>query len=112
MTTIIQKLCAVCKQGSHRTDWINKSVDGSKVACDFHTVEELSRVGINKVEPAAPAKQPGVATAAQPAASQPGAAGVGAATAKLAPAKPPAEPAKPVGGATTAVAKEPSIDKV
>jgi len=94
MPTIIQKLCAVCKQGSHRTDWINVSADKTKVACDHHTVEELAKVGITKVEPAS-----------LPAATSETKAG--AATAKpLSPAKPvvvPATPATPAVADTTKV---------
>ena len=100
MPTIIQKLCAVCKQGSHRTDWINVSADKTKVACDYHTVEELAKVGITKVEPAS-------LPTAKPAATQPGSTGIGAATAKpLSPAKPvvvPATPATPAVADTTKV---------
>lgn len=36
------KLCVVCGNGSHRTDWKNVSKDGKFVACDNHTAQEFN----------------------------------------------------------------------
>ena len=44
------RICVVCGQGSHRTDWINKS--GNFVACDNHSSGEVARAVAKAQAPA------------------------------------------------------------
>lgn len=52
------KICVVCGQGSHRTDWIKKS--GNFVACDNHSDTEITqavaKATVQKPVAPAPAK--------------------------------------------------------
>lgn len=64
------KYCAVCGQGSHRTDWIKKLPDGG-VACDSHTQEEIAKHQAQPKVAVAVAGQQAGAPAAPPSPSAP-----------------------------------------
>lgn len=50
------KYCVVCGNGSHRTDWINKS--GNFVACDSHSKDEVAKAVAKASAPAQTAAKP------------------------------------------------------